>query len=498
MKTKSCRETRFFKLTVLSPVHVGCGVSLSKNIDFFTDGSTTFVLDIDLAMHAFPDLWLNQTSFDITRIKDALLKRGGERFVRQVTPPIRADEVLLQMRDGRGAMLIPGSTIKGALRTAMLSFLGFQDIQARKQLVQDIVQASNLKSRDSGRRLEDHYLRGSPSNGERPGPHEDIFRAVMVSDCAILPQSVPKIFEVHVKSPIKGAMTREKDFVIACEGVPSGAMGFLRIGVDEFLLDKKWLRLAGLPDVDVGFSALARATKEHILRTIQDERAYFERVGLPQAVGFIDALKNEVEQAGNNTMYLRLGWGIGWCGTTGAILNPDERLALLHESEKIGKPVSKIDARLYDNHTIIFPKTRRYVFGAGEPPLFGFVRLEEVEEDKVELPEFKPCTFPEPQVQAKEETPEPVPEPPPAIAEKKKASFVELMISSVKPREVKPRFQGLLREIEALKDPEERAKGLRALKELVLKHIPKTDEAFYSKPDVVRLFEECKDEEKKA
>jgi CRISPR type III-A-associated RAMP protein Csm5 len=488
----------FFKLTVLSPVHVGCGVSLSKNIDFFTDRDTTFVLDIDSAMHAFPDLWLSQANLDIGRLKDALSKRGGEKFVRKVTPPIKADEILLQMRDGRGAMLIPGSTIKGALRTAMIGFLGFQDIQAKKGLVQDIVQSSNLKSRDPGRRLEDHYLRRTPSQGERPGPHEDIFRAVVVGDCAVTVNAEPKIFEVHVKSPVKDDMTREKDFVIACEGVPGGATGFLRMGVDEFLLSKKWRGNAGLPTTNVGFGTLAQATKVHILRSIQDERAYFERVGLPQAVEFIDALKKEVELAGNSAMFLRLGWGIGWCGTTGAILNPDERLALLHGFEKVGRHLSKNDAKSYDNLTIIFPKTRRYVVGSAEPQLFGFVRLEEVEEDKMQLPEFKPCTFPAPQVLAKEETPEPVTEPPPAIAEKKKVSYVELMISSVKPREVKPRFEAVFREIQSLKDPEEKIRGLRALKELVLKHIPKTDEAFYSKPDVVRLFEECKDEEPKA
>lgn len=490
-------KTMYFKLTVLSPVHVGCGLGLSRNLDFFTEKNTTFLLDIDSAIHAFPDLWLKQDTLDARRLKDLLVKAGGAKFVRMVTPPIMADEIRLQMRDGRGAVLIPGSTIKGALRTAFLSYLAFQDIGSKKKLVSETIQEGDVnRPGEMAKLFEARFLCGRPERGGSPGPREDLFRAVLVGDCAIS-QDFLEIFEVRVRSPLKNEPRREKEFVLACEGVRSGATGYMRIGVDDFLLEKKSRSRTGLPDCEIGFARLAQATREHMLRIIDEERRYFEWVGLQEAVNFLDLVKKEIGAASGNTMYLRLGWGIGWCGTTGAILDPDERLNLLYRFEREQKTLGKRDAKIYDNHTIIFPKSRRYIASNKHPPLFGFVRLEEAKEEEVFMTKFQPCTFPQAEIKEvpreEEKKPSLEVETVARAPEVKKPSYVEVLISSLKPREIKPRFQGLLLEIQSLKDPDERMRGLRALKEMVLKYVPKTDEAFYSRPDVVKLLEEVKD-----
>ena len=474
-------NTRWFRLTTLSPVHVGCGAALSSATEMVTESDVTYILDVEAAIRAYPDFFERHRGraprpADLLR---HLREVGGDALIRKVKPAIRAQELLLQMRDGRGAALIPGSTLKGAIRTVLFWLLARKmggDAFVRQSL-ERLGSSSNIRAKFAAQDLEKAMFRGSSRSGAASGPHNDLLRALLVGDCCLDPATVG-VFEVHTRSPSRERRDREEDYVLACEGVGPGAQGVVRIGLDEFLLQPERRRDAGLPDgVFNDFREVASASREYLLQTIEIERDYFQRSPFADAVAFLETLHAQIQSAGPETWFLRLGWGIGWCGTTGAVATPEDRLALLRMFEEAGHRISKWSAEAYENSGMTFPKTRRYARNARKTPLFGFVKLEPTDE-RAGVEPFSPIGFAKPAARA--------PKPPgPAV----QRSAVEAMVAAVRPHELKGRFDGLLRTIEALEDQRERSAGLRALWEKVQGAIPAKDK-FHTREDVMRLRRE--------
>ena len=475
-------NTRWFRLTTLSPVHVGCGAALSSATEMVTESNVTYILDVEAAIRAYPDFFerhrgLAPRPADLLR---HLREVGADALIRRVEPAIRAQELMLQMRDGRGAALIPGSTLKGAIRTALFSRLARErggDALVRRGL-ERLRSSRHVGAKFAAKDIENDLFRGFSRDEAGPGPHNDLLRALLVGDCCLDPATV-EVFEVHTRSPSRERRDREEEYVLACEGVRAGAQGVVRIGLDEFLLRPDRRREAGLPDgVFNDLHEVATASRKHLLRTIEIERYYFQQSPFPDAVAFLERLCAQIQSAGPETWFLRLGWGIGWCGMTGAILNPEDRLALLRVFEKLRSPISKWAADDYVQSGMTFPKTRRYADNEREMPLFGFVKLEPAD-GRVGFQSFSPIGFAKPQARA--------PEPPrPKVEERSRA---EAMVAAVRPHELKGRFDALLREIEAIEDQRERAAGLQALWARVERAIQPKDK-FYKREDVIRLRRE--------
>ena len=93
-------------ITTLTPLHIGTGSRLAANLDYYVDGETTFVVDIDAALDLVIDAWqasrepyeeklrryhaeLEQEAERIRRA-DASLRRRIEQFDEH--PPRRREE----------------------------------------------------------------------------------------------------------------------------------------------------------------------------------------------------------------------------------------------------------------------------------------------------------------------------------------------------------------------------------------------------------------------
>ncbi len=124
------------KIETLSSVHVGSGEKKVRGIDFLDDENKVYFLDMDkignaLGIVSNPQIateWSDMAMkgrqeefFKIKGIDYKNLSRAVFNYVEEFSD--RAPSISMQMRDGRGIAYIPGSSIKGAIRTIIFAQL---------------------------------------------------------------------------------------------------------------------------------------------------------------------------------------------------------------------------------------------------------------------------------------------------------------------------------------------------------------------------------------
>ena len=119
-------EAGLFKIECLTPVHIGSGEEFVRGLDFFSTEGFTEVLDPALVLKAFGAFegFAENIMRGGARIGEFLKGRGaGVAACRLYRVPgtIEAQKLRVAIRTGDGRPIIPGSSIKGALRTLLLT-----------------------------------------------------------------------------------------------------------------------------------------------------------------------------------------------------------------------------------------------------------------------------------------------------------------------------------------------------------------------------------------
>lgn len=464
-----------YRVTVLSPVHVGNGTVRSPSLEVVHEGGSSFVLDVEAAIRAYPDFFIRYRGGAPTpsELLAHLRDHGGQRMITVVRPQIAAQNIRVQMREGRGALLLPGSTLKGSIRTAIL----------RAVSDQAVVQRTIRDFRPENPRFAARGLEGQMRGREHDAKY-DWLRAVTVTD-ATFPTDSLDIVQVRVRSPRPDSLEREEDYWIACEAIRPGSTATTRILFDSFLTKESSRRELGWPpEIPFTHGWLAEVCRSRILGLLETEVHYFrERSPLPEVCQWLEAQRRDVEQAPKETIFLRLGFGIGWCGTTGEIADPYSRLEVLSRCEAAGHRIGRLPASAYDGRSKVFPKTRRYIRSSMDHPLFGFVRLDPVSDGEWPDRVHEPIRFPRPIPVRSASAGATTVETP-----RRRGYGIEAVLAAVRPHDVKGRFEGLLRQVEAIEDATERTAGLRGLAALVRRCVPAKDRAFYQREDVTRCL----------
>lgn len=465
-------------MTTLSPVHVGDGNVLSGAFEVARFDDHFAIIDLDQVIHAYPHLFSQGVSPKPEEIYAFLKAQGASYFYRVVQQALKAGQIRSQMRDGGGRLLLPGSSLKGSLRTAILREMLQDDVERVRRVCKSFDPARPHEADDELEKV----LCGGSGGGRDSKTRTDLLRALAVCDAVFTPEDL-EVVQVRVRSPRRGEKLREMDMWIACEAIRPGAKAVVRIGLDEFLLRPEWRGALGWSeDVALSFEWLAKACRKRMLEVIEGELLYFEqRSPFPEIARWLKELGAQVEAAPEQTLFLRLGFGIGWSGMTGEIADPQARLDLLDRYPEMSKiRVTEYDA---DPGSRAFPKSRRYIAEPAPQALFGFLRLDPVEESRW------PPRLPEPERFAHRE-------------EESKATVVATkapargpfgilaVLQAVRPQEIKGRFDGLLRLVRSLEDEEERRVGLKGLASLVRRYVPSRDKAFYQRKDVSALLTE--------
>lgn len=313
-------------MTTLSPLHLGTGQELLAEYDFVGDTAQnmTYRLKVDAILdHALgEDARLNE---QILRSKPGQLvgleelRAADSKFVAyRLKGQPQSGVIKEQVKDVWGQVYLPGSSLKGALRTAIGRHLA-NDETVKRRL--QIPAEARAKFADDAL---DELIFGAT-------PHKDILRALQVADSRPV-KSSPELINVGV---IKGGQAQAP---IDLEAIPTGVTFETTIRVETYLfqeqrrvaaLDKEggrqWVqparKLGWTPERVEWLGDLATALpifgRNLATQRVRQELAYFKKVGLAHLHSLYEGwLKQLQAMKGQNRFLLQVGWAGGWDSKT--------------------------------------------------------------------------------------------------------------------------------------------------------------------------------------
>ncbi len=368
-----------YRVQVLSPVHIGSGQTLGLHDIAVIDGRL-WRFDVEkLAEHLARDL--QTLDRYVTGGAAALaewpetLRQACARYVQPWTgPPPR--EVREHIADALGRFYIPGTTLKGAIRTAIL--WAYHDGLSPEAKARQVDRIGQVRERNRAGEPWQRVVFGQD-------PNHDILRGLRVTDSSPVPLSRSAVAEVRVavEEP-SGQLTwfvrpgchkenMAEALPLWVEVIPGNVEVTVTVEVDRFLTENATLtgRAASFnPAQELGFERKRRFLDTWVQRCnrmadriARREQEWAARLGLDTYRKFYDWLLQDME-AHPDAVYLQLGWGVGWHGKTAV--------------EPLGTDAVEKARRVYGlgRQGYPFPKTRRILFRQGRPyvPL-GWVRL---------------------------------------------------------------------------------------------------------------------------
>jgi CRISPR-associated protein Csm5 len=339
-----------YSLHFITPVYVGSGLKLGK-MDYVTKGSQVLVMNLQ-RLASLPGVdpeelsdAMDMRNFEIgAYLRDKRIdpSRAASYSIGCSTSPL--GEISCCLKDGLGNPYIPGSSIKGALRTAILWERIKRDSglmeEARLKVISSIQRAGPRNAAAwAAQPLERLFMGKDPVKGNHP--NYDHLRALKVSDSTIISKEKLQLFEVAVKNLKNDCL--ETKMSLWVEAFKPGTEAEISLDIDPFLLrddvkSKLNLEVDDLKD-------LQKIVKPYYSDYINGEIDYFSNYGQLGLAEFYRKLLSLANKEGG--MLLRTGWGSGWHGMTVARLFP-ELIPEIREAFQLGR-----------QNVSEFPKTRK-------------------------------------------------------------------------------------------------------------------------------------------
>lgn len=288
-------------LTPQAPVHIGSGRELLHEYDYAIRAGQTWRID-ETALLDAQNAEDPRVAERLARTKPAQLLRDADfrpdggffRYVLKGTPRSAAEGAQLreQLKDPFDRPYVPGSSLKGALRTA----LAWHEWQQRG-LRPDLGVVGQRKQW-AAQKLE-QMLFG-------PDPKRDALRALHVSDSA--PLAPAALMIVNVRAHHRNGQLAAPIELEALR--PDAALRFtLKL---DLALYSDWARRAGLNLLGRDWlDKLPAIVQRHAAERLQREYDWFAKIRgaerLKNAYGSLASLRPAANQC-----LIQLGWGTGW------------------------------------------------------------------------------------------------------------------------------------------------------------------------------------------
>ncbi len=390
-------NTKHVLIETLTPLHIGSGRMLQGNTEYlyFQEARTVAVVDehkiLDIIGEDQLEAWIgiiNRGDDLLTylntrragvkpadtsrRIMAVIGKRspGGNQTVRE------------QLFSGNGQPILPGSSLKGSIRTAVLNAL-IKEKPAAARRINDVKRFNERKQKYdyAGQKLEGKYF----SNVNMPGeaPNHDVFRLLRIGD-AHFDQTVCLLSET-LNELGNGTFEMKDSVKQFIECIPAGAETICRVQIPAELkarLNEVRYREVGdkMPHRDrIEWPKLLNDINANTRRLIQNELNRYQSQLLPDdgAGEYLDSLKGMMTGLKTNQCVIRVGFGTGYLNMTGG---------WAEEQWKDALPKEKFDAEMtdlareirhdrngkHDRWSQVLPKSRKMVLG-GVP--LGFLKL---------------------------------------------------------------------------------------------------------------------------
>jgi len=352
-------------ITTCAPLHIGSGKSaLRKGIDFIGYGRTIYVFDTARVLdHIVPDSDDAELLERITRtqnlasfLREQDFREHPDLALYQLGGAPSVSEVLPQIKDVYDQPYLPGSSLKGALRTAIIDaalLASGRPIDVRRLGDRDKYAAQDLERDVVGR-------------GERPSqaPNYDLFRTLHVAD------SGPGERDWLTLSNVMVWPAGERGIPLDVETVQAGVVFRTTITIDEYLFGAQAARLGFGPKREL-IANMAASCRAQAQARIAGEQAFFAPRNDAAAISrFYAGLADQLAGCGEASFLLHLGWGAGWGSKTVA-------QALRASPGAVPDAVRRYRLDRGFGHGGEFPATRHVVIDQRRPvsPL-GWVRVD--------------------------------------------------------------------------------------------------------------------------
>jgi len=368
-------------LEILTPVQTGTGGNLIQHIDYIDLGGQVFMVD---QARTFAALASGDQTLDAvlsgTRLDD-LVKLAGPPHG-QLLPSLHGArgvprEFRAQLKDAFLRPYLPGSALKGAIRTALFATLLRQYPPDAYQYLLPGIDPKNHRPTASpkmaAKRLSDRAFGANPN--------QDRLRALHVGDALFQPDD-PRLADIRWLNltghppyqarwrnmATRTSVNRWQDAPgLHAEMLAPGTLAPVTLQWDHFLLSDPaaWGGRDGLPNIlPTHFEALRQVLNDHarhrLEREIEFYRAYGQDGPLQHCRRLLTLLEQEPEAA-----YLQLAWGSGWRGMTGDWLAEEDR-----------ERMRGLYREMRGRDGMPFPKTRRLAVWQNQPSLpLGWLRL---------------------------------------------------------------------------------------------------------------------------
>ena len=355
-----------YRLEVLSPIHIGNGLEISP-MEYVVDDSGFYRVDMDSLFRdkdfSIDDFIKNTEldSFYLGEFYGGIAKRH-KRYVLEVSDSaknsmrIKKNEVREFIKTG-GGVYIPGSSIKGAIRTAFLwSLLKDDDgwlskVKYLEEIARGFKKVNKNKVDD---KIEQEVFGKDPKY--------DFFKLLRVSDSNILPYSSLSVNKVRILT--KKFDDIWKRFDILLETINVGTNFELDISIDRSLMDADIFSNVPVRSLD----DLGVVCSQFSLDLIDYELDFFKSCNVGGILDNVNRFYRTLREIRGGIL-LRISWGSGWHSMTIGRILDGILIDMLRRRYGLGR-----------KGVPVFPKTRKLIFG-GDKPIYplGWIKLEEIE-----------------------------------------------------------------------------------------------------------------------
>lgn len=369
------------KLQTLSPVHIGDGNELRQGFDFMVRGNATYRLNEDAILQAkesqvrpdraghypTPGQLLTEADYSNGNFFRYALRgaaRSGKMDAR----------VKSFIKDVYDRPYIPGSSLKGALRTA-LAWLGWGEV------IHTAVNRDMLggKKEWAGQDIEKKLFR--PIDEERKkDPNHDLLRALHISDLIGNYDAHDSLWVLNaqvLKQNKREGSREQAPIELECLG---GSLEFTgSITIDETLFSALAEKQLNFKSRKIWLDELVKRTNQHSFARIEKLASWFAKQKGCEKIAEFYATELLNRPMTENQALVQFGWGAGWDGKTfWTHLQKDPDFFEFAIVGKYRLDIAKQNSKRHSGDP--FPQSRRAVLSVKDKvtPLrpFGWVLLE--------------------------------------------------------------------------------------------------------------------------
>jgi len=352
---------KLVKLTILSPVYIGDEKRELSQVEFLEQNSFIHIFSEDKLIRVLKEKgmirdflnYLEQQSYPSLREywwhippgeRNSILKEVTVRRIK--TNVSRVRNLQLHISDPATSLpYIPGSSIKGSLRSALLYYFVSENTNPFIEVFEKFIKERNLKNRKQiGTQIDGYYFQSNNIKGKnrvKIGGNTDLMRLVKVSDAFVRKEhrsnQISEVVRVKIVSLNNNggyhfSRIRNSDIEIFVEVIKPGTEMIFEIDIDEFL--KELIEIKGhskekyqYDQMDMeGLLHKALITKYEKL--LSEEKDFFKKCGL-YSQGNNSYMMKSFDTLIEKGVNFRIGWGTGLLNMTPDLfLGKDKRQEL--------------------------------------------------------------------------------------------------------------------------------------------------------------------------